>query len=142
MTNEAKGMGKGLMVGIFTGAAIGSVLALLFAPKSGKKLREDIITKSQDLTEDAEKYISNLKRKASQLIHDVKKKSALLVKDAEEGVDAILVESEKIMTGVKDKVENTVHIGKVKFEKESEHLKSAAKAGIKAFNDQRDDDKL
>jgi len=73
MTNEEKGMGKGLLIGIFAGAAVGSIIALLYAPKSGKKLRKGIKTKSQDFVDDADKYISNTKKKASQLINDVKK---------------------------------------------------------------------
>ncbi len=73
MTNEEKGMGKGLLIGILAGATVGSIIALLYAPKSGKKLREDIKTKSQDFIDDADKYISNAKEKASQLVNDVKK---------------------------------------------------------------------
>lgn len=129
MTNEEKGIGKGLLIGIFAGAAVGSIIALLYAPKSGKRLREEIKTKSQDFIEDADEYISNAKEKASQYIRDIKKKSELLVTDAEEKVDALLDESEKILSKVKDKAENYVQNGKVKFEKESERLKSDIKAG-------------
>ena len=66
-------MGKGLLIGFLTGAAVGSIIALLFAPKSGKELREDIKNKSQDFMEDAENYVANAKDKASQLINEGKK---------------------------------------------------------------------
>lgn len=36
-------MGKGLLIGFLTGAAVGSIIALLYAPKSGKELMEDEI---------------------------------------------------------------------------------------------------
>lgn len=75
MQNEENGMGKGLLIGMLTGAAIGSIIALLYAPKSGKELREDIKTKSQDFIEDADQYIVKTKDKASQLINGGKKKS-------------------------------------------------------------------
>lgn len=127
MTNEEKGMGKGLLIGIFAGAAVGSIIALLYAPKSGKKLRKGIKTKSQDFVDDADKYISNTKKKASQLINDVKKKSELLVADAEEMVDTLLDESEKILSDAKDKVGNFVQTGKVNLEKESEAIKNYKK---------------
>jgi len=139
MTNETKGMGKGLLYGVFTGAAVGSIIALLFAPKSGKKLREDIKTRSQDFTEDAEKYISNAKKKASQLINDVKKKSDFLVTGTEEKVDALLGEPEKIMSEAKERAGNSVHIGKGKLKKERERFKSAMKAGMKAYKIEKED---
>lgn len=137
MTNEAKGMEKGLLIGIFAGAAIGSIIALLYAPKSGKKLREEIKTKSNDFIEDADEYVSNAKEKASQLIKDVKKKSQLLVTDAEEKIDALMEESEKILNNTKDRIGNYVQTGKVKLEKESEHLKSSMKEGMDVYKTEK-----
>jgi gas vesicle protein len=139
MTNQGKGMGKGLLVGIFTGAAVGSALALLFAPQSGKKLRGDIKTKSQDFTEDAEKYMLNAKKKASQFINDVKNSSELLISGVEKKVDAILKDSEKLLNDTKDKVENSVHIGKGKLKKKQARFKSAMKAGKKAYKMEKEE---
>jgi len=136
MTNEKKGMGKGLIIGIFTGATIGSIIALLYAPKSGKKFRKYIKTKSQDFIEDADKYISNAQKDASQLIKDVKKKSKLLVADAEEKVDALFDESENILSEAKNKVGDYVQKSKVKLEKESGHLKSALKAVVDDYKNE------
>jgi len=53
MANEDNGMGKGLLIGFLTGAAVGSIIALLYAPKSGKELRSDIKNKSQEFMDDA-----------------------------------------------------------------------------------------
>ena len=49
MHNENNGMTKGVFIGMLTGAAVGSIIALLFAPESGNELRKDITTKSKDL---------------------------------------------------------------------------------------------
>jgi gas vesicle protein len=138
MTNEENGMGKGLLIGFFTGAAVGSIIALLYAPKSGKELREDIKTRSQDFIEDADKYISNAREKASQLINDGKKKSELLVADAKEKVDALLDEAERILSEAKDKAGDYVQTGKIKIEKEGERLKSAIKAGMDAYKTEKE----
>jgi gas vesicle protein len=73
MQNEGNGMGKGLFIGMLTGAAVGSIIAFFYAPKSGKELREDIKTKSHDFIEDADQYIVNVKNKVSQLINGRKK---------------------------------------------------------------------
>ncbi|KAB2838004.1 MAG: YtxH domain-containing protein [Melioribacteraceae bacterium] len=124
MTNEDKGMGKGLLIGLLTGAAVGSVLALLYAPKSGKDMRKLIKTKSQDIIEDTEEYYSNAKEKATQLFRDVKKKSEMLFSDAEEKVDGLLHESEKILADAKEQVISIANAGKQKNEKENQHLKN------------------
>ena len=73
MQNEENGMGKGLLIGTLTGLAVGSIIALLYAPKSGKELRKNIKTKSHDFIEDADQYIMKTKDKASQLINKNKK---------------------------------------------------------------------
>lgn len=138
MTNEDSGIGKGLLIGFLTGAAVGSIVALLFAPKSGKELREDIKNKSQDFIEDADEYISKAKDKASQLINEGKKKSERLVADAKEKVDSLLGEAERILTDAKDKAGNVAHTGREKIEKESERLKSAIKAGMDAYKTEKE----
>jgi len=138
MASEDNGMGKGLLVGFLTGAAVGSIIALLFAPKSGRELRQDIKTKSQDFMEDAEQYLINAKDKASQLINEGKKKSEKLVADAKEKVDALLGEAEKILSDAKDKTGAYVQSGKEKVEKEGERLKSAIKAGMDAYKSEKE----
>lgn len=138
MANEENGLGKGLLIGFLTGAAVGSIIALLFAPKSGKELREDIKTKSQDFIEDADKYISNAKDKASQLINEGKKKSEKLVADTKEKVESLLGEAERILTDAKDKAGNVASSSKEKIEKESERLKTAIKAGMDAYKTEKD----
>lgn len=75
MQNEEKGMGKGLLIGSLIGAAVGSLIALLYTPKSGKELRKNIKTKSQDIIENADRYIVKTKDKASQLLRGSTKKS-------------------------------------------------------------------
>ena len=138
MTNEESGIGKGLLIGFLTGAAVGSIIALLFAPKSGKELREEIKNKSQDFMDDADSYLSNAKEKATQLINEGKKKSEKLVADTKEKVDTLLGEAEKILSDAKDKAGNFAHSGKEKIEKESERLKSAIKAGMDAYKTEKE----
>jgi len=75
MQNEEKGIGKGLLIGTLTGAVVGSIVALLYTPRSGKELRKNIKTKSQDIIEDADRYIVKTKDKASQLLSGSIKKS-------------------------------------------------------------------
>ena len=138
MHNEESGIGKGLLIGFLTGAAVGSIVALLFAPKSGKELREDIKIKSQDFIEDADEYMIKAKDKASQLINEGKKKSEKLVAETKEKVDTLLGEAERILADAKGKAGNAATMGKEKIEKESERLKTAIRAGMDAYKTEKE----
>jgi gas vesicle protein len=109
MQNEENRMGKGLLIGILTGAAVGSIITLLFAPKSGKGLREDIKTKSQDFIENADDCIMKAKDKSSQLINGGKKKYEKLLTETKEKVDTLIGEAEKLLSKVKDKNKKVPH---------------------------------
>lgn len=67
-------LGKGILIGFLTGSVVGSIIALLYAPKTGKELRGDIREKTDELMEGAEQYLSEAKEKAVDLINDGKKK--------------------------------------------------------------------
>jgi len=67
-------LGKGLLIGFISGSVIGSIIALLYAPKSGKELRQDLKEKTDELMEEAEGYLANAKERATDLMNDGKKK--------------------------------------------------------------------
>lgn len=75
--SEEQGVSAGtVLVSFVAGAAIGAGLALLYAPKSGREMREDI----SDLTEDAVDKIKEYAKEAQEKI-----KSAI-----EEGKETIV----------------------------------------------------
>lgn len=49
---------KGFLLGALIGGAVGAVTALLFAPKPGKELREELSYRSKDLIEKGQEYFS------------------------------------------------------------------------------------
>jgi len=57
------------ITGLLAGAAIGGVIALLYAPQSGKETREKIKQKMADL----EKEFENLKGKAAEKSESIRK---------------------------------------------------------------------
>jgi gas vesicle protein len=57
------------VTGLLAGVALGGVIALLFAPKSGKETREHLKQKLEDL----EKEFETLKSKAAQKSDSVRK---------------------------------------------------------------------
>ncbi|MEJ2616770.1 MAG: YtxH domain-containing protein [Ignavibacteriaceae bacterium] len=90
--------GKGVLIGFLAGGALGAALALLYAPKSGRELRQDIKVKTDDYMDEAEKYIAEAKDKAIDLINEGKKRSEKLIKDARTKSEELLKDAEKVLS--------------------------------------------
>ncbi|MDR3627240.1 MAG: YtxH domain-containing protein [Ignavibacteriaceae bacterium] len=126
-------VGKGLLIGFLAGGAIGAVLALLYAPKSGKELRGDIKEKADEYLGEAEKYIAEAKDKAKDMINEGKKKSEKLISDAKLKSEELLKDAEKVFGEAKVKASSAINTGKENLENESGRLKDAVKAGVDAY---------
>jgi len=136
MANE-NNFGKGLLIGLLTGGAIGAAIGLLFAPKSGKELRKDIKTRTDEYLDDADKYISDARTKAKELINEGKKRSEKIISDAKIKSDELLKDAEKIFADAKGKVGEAYHTGKKTVEEERDKLKTAFKAGVDAYKESK-----
>ena len=64
MSNNCEVSAGSVLVSFVAGAAIGAALALLYAPKSGREMRENIL----DLTEDAVDKIKEYAKEAQEKI--------------------------------------------------------------------------
>lgn len=119
-------MAKGLIVGFLAGGVVGAMVALLYAPKSGKELRGDIKRKSAELADEAEEYLESAKQKATQLINEGKEKSNQLISDAKHKAQSLFKDAEKILSDAKTKATE-----------ETTRLKTAVNAGVDAFKEER-----
>jgi gas vesicle protein len=137
MSREENNLSKGILIGFLAGGAIGAILALLYAPKSGRELREDIRHKTDEYMDDAEKFIADAKNKAKDVINEGKKKSEKLIFDARTKSEELLKDAERIFTDAKGKTGSFVASGKDVLDSESSKLKSAFKAGIDAYKETR-----
>ena len=52
-----------LVIGIVTGALVGTVIGLLFAPKTGKETRDIVVTRAGVIRQRAGNYVGNLREK-------------------------------------------------------------------------------
>ena len=52
---------KGLFTGLLVGAAVGSVIALLYAPRSGAETRQIVKSKASELKEKATKVVGKFR---------------------------------------------------------------------------------
>ena len=110
---QTNGYVKGIFIGTLAGGLIGSITALLYAAKSGKDLRKDIINKTNEYYDDTEKFIAETKTKAGNKMNDGK----------------------KIFIDAKGKIDSIVSSGKEVVDDEINHLKTSFKAGVNAYNE-------
>jgi gas vesicle protein len=79
-------MTKGLMIGLLAGGVLGAGIALLYAPKPGRKLRAEIKDKAENLLEDGEEYVMAVQEKAAEIVDDAKKGLTQLFGDTEKEI--------------------------------------------------------
>lgn len=79
---------KGTLGSFVIGGAIGAAAALLFAPKKGEELREqlfekgmDILTDSQGLKESVTGFVSNIKNKEEEFFNDEEDSDIVIKRD-------------------------------------------------------------
>jgi gas vesicle protein len=135
MAHDNNNLSKGLLLGFLAGGALGAILALLYAPKSGKELRADIKHKADDYLDEAEKYLAEAKDRAKDLINEGRKKSEKIITDAKSKSDEILKDAEKIFYDAKSKTTEAYQHGKEKVESETGRIKESVKAGIDAYKE-------
>jgi gas vesicle protein len=123
---EEKGATKGFLLGVLAGGVAGGLIALLYAPKSGRELRQDIGKKKDELIGDAEEYIDIAKSKASDIIASSKKKADELICEAKNKAEYITKGAEKMYTQGKELVVD-----------EAAKLKDALRAGVDSYKEER-----
>lgn len=99
--SDERGISAGtVLVSFVAGAAVGAGLALLYAPKSGKEMRETIV----DLTEDAVDKIKEYAR------------------DAQDKIKTIIEEGKEVIVEKKSILASAIEAGKEAMQKEKEHF--------------------
>lgn len=133
MSSEGKEYLKGLMVGSILGGAVGAIIALLFAPKSGKELRHDIAEKTNELYQKASNYFADVQQKVDQevweTVNEGKQRAQNIIESAKAQAQKILENAEKIIEDAKEKAKTITE----NVESKIEQIKEATKAGVEAF---------
>ena|SRR5690349_12259921 len=123
---EEKGATKGFLLGVLAGGITGGLIALLYAPKSGRELRQDIGKKKDELVSDAEEYYDIARTKATDIIANGRKKADELILDAKAKASTISKGAERMYVQGKDLVVD-----------EASKIKDAVKAGVDSYKDER-----
>ncbi len=127
--NEQSGVLKGLVIGLLAGGALGALLALLYAPKSGKELRADIRERADGLLEGADSMVQAAKSQAGKIVSDAKLRSSQLITEAKKEADSLLHDADRVLSGARQK--------SATLAEEGARVKNAVKAGVEAYKEER-----
>ena len=72
--DNGRSSGLGVVIALFAGLAIGAILGVFFAPKSGKETRKDLMDKGERFMEMGKESISDVVEKTKNLAESGKKK--------------------------------------------------------------------
>ncbi|MDQ3193451.1 MAG: YtxH domain-containing protein [Bacteroidota bacterium] len=125
---------SGLLIGFLAGGLVGASIALLYAPKSGREMREQLMSKKDEILDDTTEYLQVAKTKASDLINEGKRKSEELISDAKKKASTLIGDANTILNEAKQKATNTLGTTKEKLDSESDRIKNAYNAGMDTFN--------
>ena len=128
---------KGAFLGFIVGGILGAAIALLYAPKSGRELRNDIRAKKDELLDDTSEYLQIAKTKASDLINEGKRKSEELISEAKQKATSLIGDANNILNEAKQKASNALGSTKEKLSSETDRVKDALKAGVEAYNQEK-----
>lgn len=98
--SDEQGVSAGtVLVSFVAGAAIGAGLALLYAPKSGREMRENIADLTEDAVDKIKEYAKEAQEKIKTVVEDGKEtiveKKSILASAIEAGREAMQKEKER-----------------------------------------------
>ena len=101
MAHEDNGVSPStVLVSFLAGAALGAGLALLYAPKSGREMREQIGDLADDAVDKIKEYTREAQDKIKATLEEgketIKEKKSILSSAIEAGREAIMKEKEKL----------------------------------------------
>lgn len=140
--------GSDFFKGFLLGGALGAVLALLYAPKTGKEMREDIKRRVEDLVEEADKELARAQKRAEDIIESGKVKAEKLRKEAEElaartresAASTLNAGKDKAVKGVEEKrapTKERVAGASRSLRRKASTMKKAIDAGVQAFDEEK-----
>lgn len=98
--------GTGFTLGLLTGAAIGSAIALLYAPDSGSNIRGKLSYRLSLYIDELNKLIQRLKQEKENISSDAKVKSDKIVSDAKKQADDLIKEAETLLENIEKSKSN------------------------------------
>lgn len=89
------------ILGAFTGALVGSALAILYAPDKGSTTRDKISYRLNTYANDLSDLIDRLSKEKAK-VSEAKRKGELVVEDAKKRAEDLLTEAEDLLDTIED----------------------------------------
>lgn len=111
---------KDFTFGLLTGALIGSVVALLYAPDKGSNTRDVLSYRLSKYLDELSQLIDKLSDE-QEMISEAKRKGDLVVEDARQRAEDLIQEAESLLDSIEDsKKEKKATNGKKETESEKD----------------------
>ncbi|MGB0347079.1 MAG: YtxH domain-containing protein [Balneolaceae bacterium] len=88
------------IAGLLTGAMAGTVLALLYAPDTGKNTRDRLSYRLSSYRDELTDLIDQLRQEKQKLISEAKEKGEAVVSEAKEKADHLIKEAEELLHSI------------------------------------------
>lgn len=88
------------LAGIFTGALAGAVVALLYAPDTGKNTRDKLSYQLSNYLDELNDLIDQLRAEKENLVSEAKEKGDQVVLDAKEKAEGLIKEAEDLLHAI------------------------------------------
>ena len=88
------------IAGLVTGAMAGTVLALLYAPDTGKNTRDRLSYQLSSYRDELNDLIDQLSQEKQKLISEAKEKGEAVVSDAKQKADHLIKEAEDLLHSI------------------------------------------
>ena len=92
---------KDFTVGLLSGALIGSVVALLFAPDKGSNTRDILSYRLDNYLDELSQLLEQLSDE-KKMVSDAKKKGNLVVEDARQRAEDLINEAEDLLGSIEE----------------------------------------
>lgn len=93
---------KGFVLGLLSGAFLGSIAALLYAPEKGSTTRDRLTFRLNNYLEDLTSLIEQLRDERDNIVSDAKLKGTQVVEDAQRKAESLITEAEALLKTINE----------------------------------------
>ena len=122
----ANGDGGDFFKGFLFGGIVGAAFSLLYAPKSGKEMREEIRQRSLEMKGEADDKLEVAQKRLEALLEESRKQ-----------IDALRKEAEAAAKELKTAAAGKIDEGKAYVASEKGRIKDAIDAGVSAYKEEK-----
>src|SRR2546423_13075947 len=104
MSDRSNNPVQSFMVGAMVGGAVGAAFALLYAPKKGQELRDDISSTVGDISSRLNTVLKSVKEAGEELIGEAEDSGDEMVQEAYKKAESLIDEADRIISEARARV--------------------------------------